>query len=329
MSTAVANPPINPRIHAKVDRDGKSINLVQSTVYLEFSLHMLGTSRKVPECLWADLGIAAPSDSEEENAEQVDKRLITVSKELFDSETLAEIRSFDAHLRHWVRHKCLPFKRGTHFLSVSLVPLVESELLRRRAKRQVLVNRFLDEYPGLCRDIAKRLTAKYYNPTDYPSLEEVSACFRMQWDYWEFGVPQRLAKADPKAFEAARKREFERLRQSVGHIEQIMTAEALKLVSKLRDALSTGTDGRKRALRDATFTNLADFLAFFDHRNPTDHTELKKVVQELRSKLGSTDVEQVRNTEGLRARLSTEMSTIADQLTSMVERVPRRKITLH
>jgi hypothetical protein len=329
LSLAISSPTARPLVHTPMDRDGKAINLVRSTVYLEFSLHMLGTSRKVPECLWADLGIVGPAESEEQHDEQVDKKLIKVSKELFDSETLSEIRSFDGHLRNWVRNKCLPFKRGTHFLALGLVPLVEKELVRRRAKRQLLVDKFLAEYPGLCRNIEKRLTAKYYNPTDYPSLEEVAACFRMNWDYYEFGVPKRLIKADPKVFEAARDREFARLRQSVSHIEEIMTAETLKLVSKLRDALSTGADGRKRALRDATFTNLADFLAFFDHRNPTDHKELKAIVDELRSKLGSTDVEEVRNTDALRQRLSTEMSAIADQLTSMVERVPRRKITLH
>jgi len=329
VSTAISSPTAQPLIHTPLDRDGKAINLVRSTVYLELSLHMLGTSRKVPECLWADLGIVGPVDHDEEHDEQVDKRLITVSKELFDSETLAEIRSFDGYLRNWVRHKCLPFKRGTHFLALSLVSMVEKELLRRRAKRQTLVDKFLREYPDLCRNIAKRLTKKYYNVTDYPSVDEVAACFRMNWEFYEFGVPKRLMKADPKVFEAAREREFSRLRQSVSHIEQIMAAETLKLVSKLRDALSTGADGRKKALRDATFTNLADFLAFFDHRNPTDHRELKAIVDELRSKLGSTDVEEVRSTDGLRQRLSTEMSAIADQLTSMVERVPRRKITLH
>jgi hypothetical protein len=296
---------------------------------MEFSLNALGTSRKVPESLWGDLGIVAPADEAEDADEKLDKALITVSKEIFDSPTLAELKTFDGHTRAWLRNRCLPFKRGVHFLAYSLVELVDKELKRRRVQRRALVDQFLEEYPALCRSIAKRLTRKYYNAAEYPALEDVAAAFRMTWNFFKFGVPEDLAQVNPEIFEAARKDASARLRQAAAHIEEIMTAEALKLVSKLRDALTTGADGRKRQLRDATFTNLADFLAFFDHRNVTNNTDLKRIVDDLRSKLGSADIQEIRKTKGLREELGLEMSAITDQLTQMVERVPRRKITLH
>jgi hypothetical protein len=283
----------------------------------------------VPESLWADLGIVAPAEEDDDVDEKLDKALITVSKELFDSATLAEIRSFDGHLRAWLRNKCLPFKRGVHFLSYSLVELVNNELKRRRVQRRALVDKFIDEYPTLCRDIAKRLTRKYYNPTEYPAPEDVAASFRITWKFFKFGVPEDLAQVSPEVFEAMRKDASAQLQQAAAHIEDIMTAEALKLVSKLRDALTPGADGRKRQLRDATFTNLADFLTFFDHRNVTNNTNLKKIVDDLRNKLGATDVEEIRNTKTLREQLGAQMSAITEQLSAMVERVPRRKITLH
>lgn len=328
MSTAVqtASAPliVMPRGH-----DGKEIELDRSTVYMEFSLHALGTSRKVPESLWGDLGIVAPGDEADDADEQLDKALITVSKELFDSPTLAEIKTFDGHTRAWLRNKCLPFQRGVHFLSYGLVELVDKELKRRRVQRRALVDKFLEEYPTLSRDIAKRLTKKYYNAADYPALEDVAASFRMTWRFFKFGVPEELAQVSPEVFEAVRKDASAQLKQAAAHIEEIMTAEALKLVSKLRDALTSGADGRKKQLRDATFTNLADFLAFFDHRNVTNNTDLKKIVDDLRSKLGNTDIQEIRKTKERRQQLGADMSAITDQLTTMVERVPRRKITLH
>ena len=327
MSTAITTATPQPSIHTPVRRDGKEIDLARSTVYLEFSLHILGTTRKVPQNLWADIGLM--DSVEDEEAEKLDKDLIRVSKQLFDSPTLSEIRSFDGHTREWIRGKCLPFKRGTHFLPISLLRPVEQELRKRRAQRQQTVDKFLGEYPELCRDAAKRLTKKFFNIADYPAVEDVAACFRMTWQYIHFGVPESLAQVDPEMYETARRQASAQLRQAAADIENMMRTEALTLVQKLGDALKVGEDGRKKRLHDSAFTNLAEFLSFFDHRNVTRDTELKAVVEELRTKLGRTGVEQVRNADGLRQSLSTEMASIASQLTSMVERVPRRKITLH
>ena len=309
--------------------NGKEIDLARSTVYLEFSLHMLGTSRKVPQSLWSDLGIVTEIDEDDEGAEKVDKALIKVSKELFDSETLSAIRSFDSHTREWIRKRCLPFKRGVHFLPLSLTRSVDQWLKRRQGMRKNLVNKFLQEYPDLCKDIAKRLTKKYYNPADYPAVEDVAAQFRMSWRIFRFGVPEALAEVDPTIFEEERQKAAADVSRAAEEIKALMRAEALQLVRSLRDALSPGPDGRKKKLYDCHFTNLAEYLALFDHRNRTGDSDLKTIVDELRGKLRNSDAEIVRNDKDLRAELAKEMMAITEQLDSMVERVPRRRITLH
>jgi hypothetical protein len=309
--------------------NGKEIDLARSTVYLEFSLHMLGTSRQVPQSLWSDLGIVTNVEENEDGAEKVDKALIKVSKELFDSETLSAIRSFDGHTREWIRKRCLPFKRGVHFLPLSLTRSVDQWLKRRNGMRKNLVNKFLQEYPDLCKDIAKRLTKKYYNVADYPAIEDVAAQFSMSWRYFRFGVPEALAEVDPTIFEEERQKAAADLSQAAEEIKALMRAEALKLVKSLRDALSPGPDGRKKKLYDCHFTNLAEYLALFDHRNRAGDSDLKPIVDELRARLRNSDAEIVRNNKDLRAELAKEMTTITDQLNSMVERVPRRRITLH
>jgi hypothetical protein len=309
--------------------NGREIDLARSTVYIEFSLHMLGTSRKVPQSLWSDLGIVTDSGDDEEGTEKVDKALLKVSKELFDSETLSAIRSFDGHTREWLRKRCLPFKRGVYFLPLSLTRSVDQWLKRRRELRKKLVEKFLQEYPELCRDIAKRLTKKYYNAADYPAVEDVAAQFGMNWHYFKFGVPETLAEVDPTIFEEERQKAAAQLSHSFDEIKALMRFEALKLVRSLRDSLSPGADGRKKKLYDCHFTNLAEYLALFDHRNSGGDNELKRIVDELRSSLQNSDAEIVRNDKQLRAQLAKEMTTISEQLNSMVERVPKRRITLH
>ena len=327
MSASVIQNTAMPHVHMPLRRDGKEMDLARSTVYLEFSLHLLGTNRKVPQTLWGEIGIF--DSQENEDAEKLDKDLINVSKKLFHSRTLSSIRTFDGHLRDRVRGKCLPFKRGTHFLPISLIRMVEAELVARRRERQGLVDQFLKEYPELCRNASKSLTRKFFNIADYPAIEDVAACFRMSWKYIYFGVPDALAQVDPEIFETAKRQASAQLRQAAADIEGMMRTEALKLVRTLSEALQVGKDGRKKKLTDATFTNLAEFLAFFDHRNVTNDSELKAIVEELRTKLRNNDVEQIRNTAGLRQQLAQQMATVTKQLTSMVELVPRRKMTLH
>lgn len=309
--------------------NGTEIDLARSTVYIEFSLHMLGTSRQVPQSLWSDLGIVSEFEGPEEGTEKVDKALLKVSKELFDSETLSAIRSFDGHTREWLRKRCMPFKRGVYFLPLSLTGVVTQWLKQRCELRKKLVNKFLQEYPDLCKNIAKRLTKKYHNPADYPAVEDVAAQFGMSWRYFKFGTPETLAEVDPTIFEEERRKAAAQLSQSFEEIKGLMRGEALKLVKSLRDALAPGPDGRKKKLYDCHFTNLAEYLALFDHRNRGGDGELKRIVDELRASLRNSDAEIVRNDKQLRAQLAKEMTAISDQLNSMVERVPKRRITLH
>jgi hypothetical protein len=59
------------------------------------------------------------------------------------------------------------------------------------------------------------------------------------------------------------------------------------------------------------------------------HSTNERIVDDLRSKLGNADIQEIRKTKELRQQLGVEMSAITEQLTTMVERVRRRKITLH
>lgn len=314
MSTAIATTPETPAVLAPT-RDGKDIELARSTVYLELSLHALGDKRKVPA---KDIEVG-----------EADKALFRLSKRILESESLAAIHSFDGKTRDFIYDRCHPFKRGVYFLPYTLVEEVHLELLKRRAQRNQLVSIFLEEYPDLCRNIVSRLSRKYYNLADYPPVDAVAARFEMTWQYFKFGVPDDLARVNPAVFAEARQQAAAQVKQAAEHIEALMREQALQLVAHLRDRLQPGPDGRKKKLHETALTNLAEFLAYFDHKNVTGNDELKNVVDELRAKLANKDIETIKSNDSLRERLGQEMSGIAERLETMVERVPKRRITLH
>jgi hypothetical protein len=314
LSTAVATPAAAPYIITPT-HGGKDVDLARSTVYLEFSVHTLGNKRKVSNS-HLDLG-------------EADKTLFRLSKKILESPTLAEIGRFDGKTRDLLYDRCHPFKRGTYFLPVTLIEEVDQELRERRTTRECLVARFLAEYPDLCKDASRRLTKKFYNVADYPAVEEVAACFGMSWQYISFGVPEALATVSPAMFAEARQQAAAQVREAAHDIEALMRAKALELVTHLRDRLKPGSDGKKNRLHETAVTNLAEFLAYFDHKNVTRDGDLKGIVDDLRAKLGNADIEAIRNTDTLRERLCQEMTAISEQLGSLVERVPKRRITLH
>lgn len=314
MSTAIAAVPDAPFIVAP-ERHGKEIELARSTVYLELSLHALGDKRKVPA---KDMEVG-----------EADKKLFRLSKSILESETLSAIHSFDGKTRESIYDKCHPFKRGIYFLPLTLVEQMERELRERRAERGQMVAQFLEEYPELCRQVETRLTRKFYNVADYPPADAVAARFEMSWQYISFGVPDALAAVNAEMFANARRQAAVQIREAAEHIEALMRGKMLELVAHLRDRLKPGPDGKKQRLHESALTNLAEFLAYFDHKNVTRDDELKNVVEDLRAKLANADVEAIKSTDTLRERLCVEMSAITEQLETMVERVPRRQITLH
>lgn len=314
MSTAISAPAVHPAIIPTV-RDGQEIDLVRSTTYIEFSLRALGDRRKV-----------SVSDMEVGDA---DKKLFHLSKRILESEALENIHKFDRETRESVYLRCHPFKRSIYILPLSLVTENERDLHKRRNERNQLVEIFLDHYPDLCRQIERRLTKKYYNITDYPSVEVVAARFEMSWQYFSFGKPDGIAAVDPQVYIEACDSAVVQVKEAAQQIEMMMRNQALELVAHLRDRLKTGPDGRKQRLHESALTNLAEYLAYFDHKNVTRDDELKNVVEDLRGKLAHADLEAIKNTDTLRSRLCSEMSTIAEHLQTMVERVPKRQIRLH
>ena len=290
-----------------------SADLARNTVYLKLQLHAFGNSKKV-NAARVNLGAA-------------DKKLFRISKTLLDSMTLVAIRSFDGKTRDIIYDRCLPFDTGVHFVPLTLIEAVESELRERRDMRQELIKQFLSEYPALCRDVSERLK-EHYNAADYPTLDEVERSFGMSWQFISFGVPHQIEAIAPAIFAEERAKAAAELREAAGDIQQLMRSTLSELVAHLRDSLTPGADGKRKRFFDTTVTHLTDFLRYFDDRNVVRDSELKQIVDQARSMLHGVDVEALKNTDAVRQKIQRDMSDIATRLAPMVTRVPSRAIRL-
>jgi hypothetical protein len=137
------------------------VDLARKTVCIKVRLSRMGNTRQV---------------STSHIEADADKDLLRVSKHLVDSAELKAIGRFDGEIRRYLYNICLPFEIGIHVLPIAALEQVEQRLRQFAVDRTELVKAFLAAYPSLCVDAAKRLRG-LYNPTDYPSGEDVAREF--------------------------------------------------------------------------------------------------------------------------------------------------------
>ena len=150
-----------------VDLDTPGEDLARKTVFVKLHVGLLGNTRKVSS---AQVEVDADKDS------------IHISKSLLDSPELEAIRRLDGEIRRYLYSICLPFEPGIHLLPIGLIEAADVKLGEVRAKREELVEAFLQAYPRLCAEAAGRLRT-LYNPLDYPPLEAVRSQFTCSCAY--------------------------------------------------------------------------------------------------------------------------------------------------
>ena len=285
------------------------VDLARKTVCIKVRLSRMGNTRQV---------------STSHIEADADKDLLRVSKHLVDSAELKAIGRFDGEIRRYLYNICLPFEIGIHLLPIAALEQVEQRLRQFAVDRTELVKAFLAAYPSLCVDAARRLRG-LYNPTDYPSGEDVAREFGFSWQYVSFGVPDQLKGISQEVWEQEREKAAQRMAEASSEIQQVLRETMAKLIQHMADRLKTGGDDKPLRFKESTVSNLVEFLANFEFRNVTDDTELQRLVTEARGLLQGINADDLRTTGELRTKVQQGMAGIAAQLDTMLMRAGGRK----
>jgi hypothetical protein len=285
------------------------VDLAKKTVCIKVRLSTMGNTRKV---------------STSQIEADADKDLLRVSKHLVDSAELKAIGRFDGEIRRFLYNICLPFEIGIHLLPIAALETVEFRLRQFAEDRKQLVAAFINAYPSLCQDAAKRLRG-LYNPADYTPVEDVASEFTFSWQYVSFGVPDQLKGISREVWEQEREKAAQRMAEASAEIQLVLRESMAKLVQHMADRLKEGPDGKPLRFKETTVSNLVEFLTNFEFRNVTDDGELQTLVAQARQLLQGISADDLRTTGDLRARVQQGMAGIAAQLDTMLTRSGGRK----
>jgi hypothetical protein len=258
---------------------------------------------------------------------------VHVGKDILKADSLDDVRKLSSEARAFVIGQSVParFLRGGMYLVPSLtLERTNEKLGALREKYDTLVDTFVEEYEtgDVQRDAAKRLEPLgLYDPKDYPSSAQVRASFRMQWQWFEFSVPEKLRETNPALWQAEVEKTREMWEEASAEIRTGLRQGIASIVDQLVKRLEPGEDGKRKALRQASMGPLVEFLDSFPFKDVTGDEELRAQVENLRSLTRGVDVDDLKKYGGLRAKLQRDLSTVSSRLGQLVEEAPERRIS--
>jgi hypothetical protein len=255
-----------------------------------------------------------------------DRKMVTASKRLLDSDELKAISKFDSQTWQYVASRALPsMLKSFWMLPIPLVEEVDAMLEARLKQRNELVENFLFAYPNLIKT-ASALLRTTFNEMDYPTVEQVRSTFGMYWRYVSFGVPEQLEAIKADVFKREQEKAVKHWEQATTEMQNLLRANMADMVEHMIDRLTPTDEGKLKIFRSSMLDNVHDFLTTFEARNITDDAELTKLVAKARGLVDGVDTDTVKTDAAVREKIRKGMTTIKSTLDKLVVVKPTRKL---
>lgn len=286
-------------------------------------------------CWGVKRALSDDQKSQAADAFGADAGFLSAGKKIIDTKhkaysAVSKIKSRLA--REW--HECtLPYPEpGLRLIREQDVVVFNDRLEAGRVELLAAVDDLQGAYLELkCKAQAKLGTL--YNASDYPA--SVIGLFDVAWEFPNVTPPEYLRMLNPKLYEAERQRIVARFDEAVTLAEQAFVGEFEQLVSHLAERLTgTNDDGKPKAFKDSTITNLRDFFEKFSHMSIKSNDQLETLVGQAQALVSGIDPSSIRPESGevtaaqqvLRDHIANNVGKIAEQLNGMMINKPRRRV---
>jgi hypothetical protein len=218
----------------------------------------------------------------------------------------------------------LPFPEpGVRLIRQDRIDAFNGRMQELRDELEEAVSR-LDEHFAELKSAARERLGRLFNAADYPdSLREL---FAVTWDFPSVEPPSYLQTLNPELYQQECQRVQARFDEAVKLAEEAFTAELAKLVSHLNDRLSGQDDGKPRIFRDSAIEKLTEFFARFRQLNVRSNDQLDQLVADAQRIIRGVEPQALRDNNGLRHHVATEMSRVQSVLDGLLVDRPRRAI---
>jgi hypothetical protein len=182
----------------------------------------------------------------------------------------------------------------------------------------------LDGHYDELRQAARDRLGSLFNASDYPV--SLAGAFSMSWDFPSVDPPGYLRQVNPELYEQECDRVRSRFAEAIRLAEEAFTAELSELLSHLCERLNGDRDGKPKVFRDTAVSNLTEFFNRFRSLNVGSNAELDRLVEQTQRVLRGVRPNSLRQSDGLRQHITTQLSGVQSVLDGMMVDRPRRNI---
>jgi len=182
----------------------------------------------------------------------------------------------------------------------------------------------LDRHYDQLKSAAARRLGTLFNPADYP--ESLHGMFSVEWDFPSVEPPDYLQQLNPELYQQECERGQQRFNEAGRLAEEAFTAELAKLVSHLTERLSGAEDGKPKTFRNSAVNNLTEFFDRFRQLNVRSDEQLDSLVADAQQVIRGVEPQALRDDQGLRQHVATELSRVQSVLDGLLVDRPRRNI---
>ena len=269
--------------------------------------------------------------SAEQKAEAADTfgaegQFLSAGKKLLDTRDPAyrAVTAVRGHAISYFKGISLPYPEpGLRLVRQKDVGAVNMQLTTVKADLQEAVVALDNRFDSL-KSAARQRLGRLFNPADYPG--SLNGLFDVAWEFPSIEPPAYLQQLSPELYRQECNRVQARFDEAVQLAEQAFVDELSKLVSHLTERLSGSEDGKAKVFRDSAVENLVEFFQRFRHLNIRSNEQLDELVGQAQQVVRGVEPQKLRDNEGLRQRVVTELSGVESVLEGLLVDRPRRAI---
>ena len=251
---------------------------------------------------------------------------LSARKKLLDTNHKAykEVTSVRGKVSAYWKSLTLPFPEpGIRLIRQHEVEGFNRQMADYRVELEAAVRQLDDRYAELKSAASHRLGG-LFNPNDYPL--SLNGLFGVDWDFPNTEPPDYLCQLNPAIYEQERARVAARFEDAIQLTEQAFIGEFAKLIEHLTERLGSNGGGVRKIFRDTAITNLTEFFNRFRQLNVRSNQELDALVEQAQRVVRGTDPQALRDSDGLRQNIASQLSRVQAELDGMLVDRPRRRI---
>jgi hypothetical protein len=331
-AAVVAAPETAPQI--QTDKKVQALTILKRSVCLQLLCSNLGNTRSVR---LDDIELRQKKHGDDDGSGEThevigtDKKALAMQKKLLDSSVLSKPVAVQEQVKSYLRsvatagHKV--FGPGIYLVPSVMVPEVDARLGMYMRDFDAAKAEFVKKYEAAVEDRKAKLK-ELFNPADYPPAEQAAAAFQIDWNYRSFGAPDNLEHVDKAIARAAEAKYMTQMGQMYDEVERGLMQAALHVVRELQERLAPKADGTRKALYDTALDDLREFLRTLPFRNMTDNEQLQQALAKVTEAAAGIEVEDIRGSKHLRAKLAEAAAEAAAKLGDLVQETGSRGISL-